>query len=88
MEFICSINNSCYKNDFFYGFLSSLQRLYNKYNIHRTRKGFPNNGIDSFENMAAKGTAIINKVVLRKMEGFVDKQNNRWVLPIRTYIKD
>jgi hypothetical protein len=35
MEFICSINNSCYKNDFFYGFLSSLQRLYNKYNIHR-----------------------------------------------------
>ncbi len=62
--------------------------LANKYNIHRTRKGFPNNGIDSFENMAAKGTAIINKVVLRKMEGFVDKQNNRWVLPIRTYIKD
>ena len=35
MEFICSINNSCYKNDFFYGFLSSLQRLHNKYTIQR-----------------------------------------------------
>lgn len=35
MEFICSINNSCFKNDFFYGFLSSLQRLHHKYNIQR-----------------------------------------------------
>jgi len=61
--------------------------LSNKYNIHRTRKGFPNDGIDTFENMAVKGTAIINKVVLRKMEGFVDKQNNRWILPIKPYNK-
>jgi hypothetical protein len=28
-------------------------KLSNKFNIHRTRIGFPNNGIDSFEHMAA-----------------------------------
>ena len=57
------------------------KQLSNKYDIHRTRKGFSNSGIDSFDNMASKGLAIINKVVLRKMGGFIDKKNERWILP-------
>tara|TARA_B100001057_G_scaffold422227_1_gene443626 strand:+ start:565 stop:1887 length:1323 start_codon:yes stop_codon:yes gene_type:complete len=56
--------------------------LSNKYNIHRTRKGFDNNGIDTFENMAQKGVSIVNKIALIKMGGFNDKKNNRWILPI------
>lgn len=35
MELICSINNSHYIDDFLQGFLSSLKRVYKKYNILR-----------------------------------------------------
>ena len=55
--------------------------LSNKYNIHRTRKGFDNEGIDTFDKMAMKGITILNKVVLMKMGGFTDKENDRWILP-------
>ena len=55
--------------------------LSNRYNIHRTRKGFDNDGIDTFDKMALKGITIVNKVVLMKMGGFTDKENDRWILP-------
>ena len=35
MELICTINNSHYIDDFLHGFLSSLKRVYKKYNIQR-----------------------------------------------------
>ncbi|WP_127025739.1 ADP-ribosylglycohydrolase family protein [Rheinheimera mangrovi] len=38
-----------------------------KFNIHRTRKGFANNGIDNFDQMAAKATAIVDQVVMQHM---------------------
>jgi hypothetical protein len=31
--------------------------------------------------MALKGITIVNKVVLMKMGGFTDKENDRWILP-------
>ena len=34
------------------------RKFSNQFNIHRTRKNFPNNGIDNFENMAKKGLSI------------------------------
>jgi len=34
-----------------------------RFNIHRTRRNFPNQGIDTFENMAKKGVFIIDLVV-------------------------
>ena len=55
------------------------ESLSNKYNIHRTRQNFKNNGIDNFKNMSKKGIAIIDNVVL-KTEGFVDLEKNLWFI--------
>lgn len=52
-----------------------------KYNIHRTRVGFPNNGIDTFDNMAEKGVEIIDRVVKEEMKGQVDKAQGVWKIP-------
>ncbi|RVT48634.1 ADP-ribosylglycohydrolase family protein [Rheinheimera sediminis] len=38
-----------------------------KFNIHRTRKGFANNGIDNFGQMALRATAIVDQVVAQHM---------------------
>ena len=37
-------------------------KLSNKFNIHRTRKNFPNDGIDTFENMAKNGIKIVDRM--------------------------
>ncbi len=42
-------------------------KLSNKFNIHRTRKNFPNKGIDTFENMAKSGVKIVEKVILEEL---------------------
>lgn len=62
----------------------------NRFNIHRTRRGFPNNGIDTFENMALKGIWIIDRVVQEEMKGGVDLENNMWYIPenMTTSIKE
>ncbi|MDP5140220.1 MAG: ADP-ribosylglycohydrolase family protein, partial [Spirosomaceae bacterium] len=39
------------------------RKFSNKFNIHRTRQNFPNNGIDTFEKMAQKGVFINDRVV-------------------------
>ena len=53
-----------------------------RFNIHRTRKGFSNQGIDNFLNMALKGQSIVDRVVLKKMAGVIDTINNNWLIPI------
>jgi hypothetical protein len=63
-----------------------IQKAFNRkfadtYNIHRTRQNFPNDGIDSFSNMAEKGIYIIDRVVLEEMEGGIDLQNDFWYIP-------
>ncbi|MFZ9004604.1 MAG: ADP-ribosylglycohydrolase family protein [Robiginitalea sp.] len=52
-----------------------------KFNIHRTRKGFPNDGIDTFGQMAEKGLSIVDRVVTRKMGGKIDFENNLYIIP-------
>ena len=52
-----------------------------KFNIHRTRIGFPDNGIDSFYKMAKKGVFIIDRVVQDEMGGGVDLKNDLWYIP-------
>ena len=52
-----------------------------KYNIHRTRIGFPNNGIDTFTNMAEQGILIVDKTVQRMMGGTVDREKDFWYIP-------
>ena len=53
----------------------------NKYNIHRTRRNFPNNGIDTFENMALQGVFIVDKIVQSELNGGISKSENMWYIP-------
>ncbi len=48
-----------------------------KFNIHRTRKGFDNDGIDTFENMAEKGLKIVDLIVSNQMNGSV--YQDKWI---------
>ena len=57
------------------------RKFANKFNIHRTRINFPNDGIDTFENMAQKGVFIIDRVVQEQMGGGVDLKKNVWYIP-------
>jgi hypothetical protein len=52
-----------------------------KFNIHRTRQNFPNDGIDDFNNMAKKGVFIVDRVVQEKMGGGVDLTKDVWYIP-------
>ena len=52
-----------------------------RYNIHRTRQGFPQNGIDTFTNMAAIGVYIVDRVVQTQMGGGIDLQKGVWYIP-------
>jgi len=54
----------------------------NKFNIHRTRQNFPNQGMDTFENMANEGLKIIDRVVKDELNGRIDKGKNLWLIPI------
>ena len=56
-------------------------KLSNMFNIHRTRKNFPNDGIDTFENMAKNGIKIVDKVVLEELNGKIDSDNKLWLIP-------
>ena len=53
-----------------------------RFNIHRTRGNFPNNGMDSFPNMADKGLQVINRVVTEEMGGVVNMDRDEWLIPV------
>lgn len=55
----------------------------NKYDIHRTRRNFPNNGIDTFENMVETGARVVDRVIEEEMEGRVDREKNLWYIPVK-----
>ena len=55
--------------------------LSERFNIHRTRQNFDNDGIDTFDNMAAKGIVIIDRVVEEEMKGEVDLERDVWRIP-------
>lgn len=57
------------------------RKFSNRFNIHRTRQNFPNDGIDSFENMARQGLWITDRVVQELMEGGVDLEKDVWYIP-------
>jgi len=58
------------------------RKFSDSYDIHRTRVGFSNDGIDNFENMARKGIWIIDRVVQEEMKGGIDLKKNTWYVPI------
>jgi hypothetical protein len=57
------------------------RKFSDKFNIHRTRVNFPNNGMDDFSSMAKKGVYIIDRVVQEEMGGGVDLNKNIWYIP-------
>lgn len=65
-----------------------VERAFNRtfsdqFNIHRTRQNFPNDGLDTFENMARTGVFIIDRVVQEELNGAVDLEKNVWLIPIK-----
>ena len=56
----------------------------NRFHIHRTRQNFPNNGIDTFENMAQKGLSVTDRIVKEEIGGTIDLDKNIWIIPLRT----
>jgi len=57
------------------------QQFSDKFNIHRTRINFSNNGIYSFDEMAKVGIFIIDRVVQEEMKGGIDLEKNVWYIP-------
>ena len=55
--------------------------LSQQFNIHRTRGGFANNGLDNFERMASEGVAIVDRVVNERLQGRIDPASIRWLVP-------
>jgi hypothetical protein len=58
------------------------RKFANKFNIHRTRGGFPNNGIDTFDNMAKTGVFVVDRMVQEKMGGGVNLETDEWYIPV------
>ena len=52
----------------------------NRFNIHRTRQNFENNGIDNFENMAEKGMRILDNVMRHEMKATFDEETDAWII--------
>ena len=57
------------------------RKFADKFNIHRTRIGFPNNGIDTFVEMAKKGVYVIDRVVQEQMGGGINLEEDVWYIP-------
>jgi hypothetical protein len=53
----------------------------NRYNIHRTRQNFPDNGIDTFEHMAETGVFITDRVIQEEMGGGISRDGKIWYMP-------
>ena len=57
------------------------RKFANKFNIHRTRVGFLNDGVDNFDAMAEKGIYVIDRVVQEEMGGGIDLLKDVWHIP-------
>lgn len=60
------------------------RKFSNRFNIHRTRQNFPNDGIDTFENMAKKGVIVTDRVVKEEIGGTIDLEKNIWIIPLKS----
>lgn len=57
------------------------RKFSDKFNIHRTRVNFPNDGMDDFTNMAQTGVYIVDRVVQEEMGGGIDLDKDVWYIP-------
>ena len=60
------------------------RKFASEFNIHRTRGGFPNDGIDTFDNMAKIGVFIVDRMVQERLGGGIDLEKNVWFIPPAT----
>ena len=64
------------------GIESAFERQFSdRFNIHRTRRNFPNDGLDNFQNMARTGIFIVDRVIQEQMNGGIDLEKNVWYIP-------
>jgi len=63
------------------------RKFSNRYHIHRTRQNFPEDGIDTFENMAEKGLKVTDRVIENLIGGSIDPENKFWIIPQNKNIK-
>ncbi|MEL6945679.1 MAG: ADP-ribosylglycohydrolase family protein, partial [Bacteroidota bacterium] len=59
------------------------RKFSDRFNIHRTRQNFPDNGIDTFDRMAEKGVSVTDIVVTEEIGGTVDLEKNIWIIPLK-----
>ncbi len=57
--------------------------LSEQFNIHRTRRGFANEGLDSFSAMAARGVVVTERVVQERLGGTLSEDGKFWTIPHR-----
>ncbi|CAH1002518.1 hypothetical protein LEM8419_03397 [Neolewinella maritima] len=57
-----------------------------RYDIHRTRRNFPNDGIDTFGRMAERGVAIVDRVVVDELGG--KRAGDTWTIPLPVLTED
>jgi len=57
------------------------RKFANKFNIHRTRGNFPNDGVDTFSSMAERGLEIVDRTVTQELNGKIDLDENVWLIP-------
>ena len=58
------------------------KNLSNKFNIHRTRQNFSNNGIFTFEEMAENSCSIVEQVIIKSLNGKFISSSNSWIVPL------
>ena len=63
------------------------RKFSNRFNIHRTRQNFPEDGIDNFETMAQKGLVVTDRVITEEIGGKIDEENNLWIIPMQIVVE-
>ena len=58
------------------------KNLSNRFNIHRTRQNFSNNGIFTFEEMAENSCSIVEQVIIKSLNGKFISSSNSWIVPL------
>ncbi len=57
------------------------RKFADRFHIHRTRTGFPNEGMDNFPAMARQGVWIVDRSVQELLGGSVDLARDVWLIP-------
>ena len=64
------------------GIENTFERTFSeRFDIHRTRRNFPDGGVDTFPVMADKGLRVIDRVVRDEMNGTFDPVAGQWLIP-------